>query len=417
MVKRVLMIAYHFPPMSGSSGLQRALRFTQYLPRHGWSPLVLSAQALAYPETSQDQMADIAPELTVRRTFALDVSRHLALRGRYPAMLALPDRWNSWCLSAVPAGLALIRRHRPDVIWSTYPIASAHLIGLALHRLSGIPWVADQRDPMSDAAYPPEPRRRRIHRWIEDQIVKHSASLVCTTPGAIEAYGRRYPHAAPERFCLIENGYDEDSFTDAKAQAATAQRAGPFRLLHSGIIYPSERDPQAMFGALARLARGALIGPRNFRLVLRASGHDAYLRTLLERHGITGLVELAPALPYRAALAEMLAADGLLLLQAANCNDQIPAKLYEYLRAARPVLALTDPAGASAMKLRQCGIDNIARLDSVDDICTALTRFLLQSRQGKSYLASPATIALHSRAARTIELANLLDRVSRKEPA
>lgn len=417
MVKRVLMIAYHFPPMRGSSGLQRALRFAQYLPRSGWQPSVLSANARAYPETSQDQLADIAPDLTVRRSFALDAARHLSLRGRYPALLAMPDRWNSWWCSAVPAGLRLIREQRPDVIWSSYPIATAHLIGLTLHRLSGIPWVADQRDPMSDDTYPPDPRRRRLHRWIEQKIMQYSASLVCTTPGALRAYRRRFPQAGPERFALIENGYDEDSFRDAEAAPPALRKNGDgrFRLLHSGVIYPSERDPQALFGALAGLRRDGAIGAHDFQLVLRASGHDDHLRALLRQYDLEGLVELAPALPYRAALAEMLAADGLLLLQAGNCNDQIPAKLYEYLRAARPLLALTDPAGDSAAKLRQCGIDHIGQLDSIAGCAAALTDFLRACRAGTAAPADAAAIALHSRQARSIELAALLDRVSHQE--
>ncbi|MDC8756840.1 glycosyltransferase [Janthinobacterium fluminis] len=411
MVKRVLMIAYHFPPYTGGSGIQRTLKFSEYLPQSGWQPIVLTASACAYRRDGAPADA-VAAHVTLRRSFALDSARHLALRGRYPALLALPDRWISWWLSAVPAGLALIRRHRPDVIWSSYPIATAHLIGLTLHRLSGLPWIADQRDPMSDDGYPADPRTRRLHRWIEAKILAHSASMVCTTPGAVRAYRARFPLLGQERFSLIENGYDEADFA---AAPAAARDGGRFRLLHSGAVYPSERDPSALFAALARLRGEGVLGPDNFQLVLRASGHDAHLRALAGAGGVAELVELAPPLPYRAALAEMQAADGLLLLQAANCNAQIPAKLYEYLRAGRPLLALTDPAGDSAAALRRCGIDTIGKLDSASDIAHALTRFLSLARQGRAPLASAAAVALHSRQARSIELAALLERVGRKE--
>ncbi len=149
--RRVLMVAYHFPPMRGSSGVQRTLKFAQYLPQSGWQPLVLSAHKRAYDNPGDDQLADIPADVPVRRAFALDSGRHLAVRGRYAGFLALPDRWVSWCLGAIPAGLALARRHRPQVIWSTYPIATAHLIGLALHKMTGLPWVADMRDPTTPA--------------------------------------------------------------------------------------------------------------------------------------------------------------------------------------------------------------------------------------------------------------------------
>jgi hypothetical protein len=89
--------------------------------------------------------------------------------------------------------------------------------------------------------------------------------------------------------------------------------------------------------------------------VLRATGCDDCLRGLLGQLRIDDIVMLEPRVGYREALAEMLAADGLLVLQAANCNYQVPAKLYEYLRARRPILALTDAAGDTAQTLADAG--------------------------------------------------------------
>jgi hypothetical protein len=82
MVKRVLMIAFHFPPLRGSSGIQRTLKFAQYLPALGWQPLVLSAHPRAYANRGDDQMQEIAPDAVVHRAFALDTARHLAWRNR-----------------------------------------------------------------------------------------------------------------------------------------------------------------------------------------------------------------------------------------------------------------------------------------------------------------------------------------------
>ncbi|NVM78319.1 hypothetical protein FHW83_004147 [Duganella sp. SG902] len=407
MVKRVLMIAYHYPPLRGGSGIHRTLSFTQYLPQSGWEPLVLSVSPHAYPD------CDLAASAPAHRSFALDSARHLALRGHYPALLSQPDRWISWWLSAVPAGMRLIRRYQPSAVWSSYPIATAHLIGLTLHRLSGLPWIADQRDPMIDQDYPPDPRRYRIHRWIERQAVRRGAAIICTTPGAVRDLNTRFGDEHAPRIKLIENGYDEASFIAAEMSSPPARPARPFRLLHSGVIYPSERDPRALFEALARLRSAGAIHAASFRLILRASGHDDYLRGLLR--GMEDMVELAPPLPYHQGLAEMLDADGLLLLQAANCNHQIPAKLYEYLRARRPLLALTHPEGDTACAVRRAGIDTIGRLDAADDIAAALTRFLHLCRERRAPLAQSAFIAHCSRAARTRELAALLDRIHLKE--
>ena len=413
MVKRVLMIAYHYPPMRGGSGIHRTLAFTQYLPQSGWQPLVLTVTAGAYAECGDHSAA--SPH--VRRSYALDAARQLAIRGRYPASLAMPDRWISWWLSAVPAGLRLIHQHRPDIIWSTYPIATAHLIGLTLSRLTGLPWIADQRDPMIDVDYPPEPLRRRIHGWIEQQAMRHCAAIVCTTSGAVRDLNARFPDADTSRIALIENGYDEASFIAAEMAAAIEQQpTGPFRLLHSGVIYPSERDPSALFAALASLLSEGVVSPLDFRLMLRATGHDDYLKALIRRHhGLADLIELAPPLPHHDALAEMLSADGLLLLQAANCNGQIPAKLYEYLRARRPLLALTDPGGDTASTLRRAGIYTMAPLNDAGAIANALRQFLHLCREQRAPLVAPSLVARHSRAARTRELAVLLDRIHRKE--
>jgi glycosyltransferase involved in cell wall biosynthesis len=416
MVKRILMIAYHYPPLHGSSGIQRTLKFSQYLPEFGWKPIVLTAHPRAYLCTSDEQVIEISDQATVHHAFALDTSRHLSIKGRYPSVLALPDRWISWWLGAVPSGLQLIRKYRPDVIWSTYPIATAHLIGLSLHRLTGIPWVADLRDPMIDAEHPAHPLTRRAHQWIEGKTIRHCTRAVCTTPGTINDYEARFPQISPLRFCLIKNGYDEENFSAAEASLAReSPRDKQFAIVHSGVIYPSERDPVPFFKALAALSQQGLISPDWFKVILRATGHDEYLNQLIVRHGIGDIVTLAPAIPYRAALSEMLSADALLILQASNSNNQIPAKLYEYLRAQRPILALTDLAGDTAATLRNVGIDTIAPLDSKEEIMQAVLRILALARENKAPIAPLEKVLSHSRRFRTKELAILLDSVRREK--
>ena len=413
-VKRVLMVAYHFPPMNVSSGIQRTLRFAQYLPEFNWEPTVLTAHPRAYPGTSQASLAEIPPHLRVHRAFALDTAKHLSLRGRYPRLLCIPDRWWSWWLGAVPQGLALIRHLKPDVLWSTYPLATAHVIGYTLHRLTGIRWVADFRDPMAQVGYPADPLEHRAFRWIEYQTLRHCERAVFTTPGAMRLYTERYRDIPQSRFTIIENGYDESAFGQAEqGQDPGRSNGGPLVLVHSGTVYPSERDPRTFFGALSVLCRNGEIKPELLRIVLRATGCDDYLRGLIKDYGIGEIVKLEPALSYRDALSEMLAADGLLVLQAANCNYQVPAKVYEYLRARRPILALTDPAGDTAAVLKDAGIDTIAPLDSHEEISSLIIRFLELLRRQRAPVARDAKIAAASRWARTIELASVLDEIAR----
>lgn len=412
--RRLLMIAYHFPPLQGSSGIQRTLRFVQHLPRFGWQPIVLTAHPRAYERTSDDQMADVPEGTQVRRSFALDAARHLAIGGRYPAAFAIPDRWSSWRFGAIADGMSMIRRYRPDAIWSTYPIATAHVIGARLAHRSGLPWIADFRDPMAQDGYPADARTWQAFSRIEDRALHESAAAVFTTPSCLALYRDRYRDVPSSRSVLIENGYDEETFARAEHERRDEPKTrGTARitLLHSGIVYPSERDPTALFDALGTLKQSGRLDAARFLLRFRASAHDDLLKRLAKANDVEDLVEIAPAMPYHAALREMLSVDALLILQAANCNEQIPAKLYEYVRARRPVFALTDRAGDTAKTLMAAGLGSIAPLDDAGAIADALVAFVGRVSMGGGDVATDAVVASCSREGRTRQLVELLERV------
>jgi glycosyltransferase involved in cell wall biosynthesis len=409
--KRILMIAFHFPPVHGSSGVQRTLKFSQYLPDHGWKPIILTADSKAYERTDAGQLHEVPNNIVVRRTFVLDTARDLAIRGAYPRFLALPDRWVSWWLAAVPAGLRLIQRYRPNLIWSTYPIATAHFIGLTLHYLAGIPWVADFRDPMTEEGYPKDQAMRRAYRWIERHTVASCHRAIFTAPGTVRMYSERYPSLPSSRWGLIANGYDEENFREAEGLAESLNtNRNHILLVHSGVLYPSERNPDAFFWALKDLLDSGKISPQKLRIRLRASGYTDHYQRLLRELGINHVVSLEPAIPYLAALAEMINADGFLLFQASNCNHQIPAKLYEYLRAGRPIFALTDPAGDTASLLEEVDSASIAPINSREEIAITLLEFVdgIQSGKGPS---RGIDLSEYSRRALTKELAQLFDRL------
>ena len=408
------MIAYHFPPLAGSSGIQRTLRFVQHLPAVGWQPLVLTTHPRAYERTSPDLARDIPADTVVRRAFALDTARHLSLRGRYVSALARPDRWMSWRFDAVRVGLQMIREFKPDALWSTYPIATAHLIGAELHRRSGVPWIADFRDPMAQDGYPTDPRTRQAYLDIERHAVQNATHSVFTTPGAAEAYRTRYP-ASGSRIEIIENGYDEESFATAEAERPVLEPLvpGAITLLHSGIVYPDERDPTHLMMALKKLRDRAELCPDTFRIRFRAAVHDSLVNDLARQHGVQDLVETLPAIPYREALQEMRCADGLLVMQASSCNSQIPGKLYEYLRAGRPILCLADPQGDTANLVRQSGLDTIAALDSVESISDKLPAFVRLISTGSAPRPELAYVRNASRHGRAQALAQLLTGLTR----
>jgi hypothetical protein len=366
-----------------------------------------------------DQLGQIPLQVLVRRAFALDTTRHLGFRKHYLGWMALPDPWVTWLMGAIPVGLSMIRKHNPQVLWSTYPVATAHLVGLALHRLTGIPWVADFRDPMTEIdpisheRFPADPRLWKVRRWVEKQTLKHSTRAVFVTAGALQIYRNRYPNLA-KRMTVIANGYDEENFSVAeKIKGGSHKKGTSLLLLHSGVLYPGpDRDPTPFFAALSRLRLEGKIHNDALHIRFRASGHEDYFRECIRHFGVGDMVSLEPAIPYQAALAEMLTADGLLVFQGSTSNPAVPAKLYEYLRARRPIFALVDSQGDTASVLRQSGAGRTVPLDVCERIAEGLEEFLSEIREGTASLPSPQTVEQHSREHKAKELATLLEQVS-----
>lgn len=372
--KSVLYIAYHFPPILGSSGVHRTLAFTRFLQQQGWQTTVLTASLKAYDHWEPEQLTFIPAGLNVIRAFARNTAKDLSFRGKYLSWMALPDNWQSWIVGGVFSGLKAIKRQRPDIIVSTYPIASAHLIAYILHKITGIPWVADFRDPMAQDDYPTDKTKRKLFNWIEKKAIKHCQSVVLTAPGAVSFYQNKYPQVAKAFWQLVPNGFDQEIFNSIIPDKKTDRNQ--LVLLHSGVIYPSERDPSSLFKAIAALKESGLLTKENFQLRLRATGHDQLFQPKLHALGIDDLVSLEPSISYKAALKEILTVDGLLLLQADNCNHQIPAKAYEYIKAKKPILALTSELGDTGKLLTTIDACCICPLDDETRIKQALSEYL-----------------------------------------
>lgn len=418
-MKRLLMIAYHFPPQKGSSGKLRTLKFAGYLPRHGWEPIILSVHPRAYPAVDENSDKEIPPGTRVQRAFGMDTARHLSIHGKYPRLLALPDRWATWWVGGVLSGLRLIRRYAPRAIWSTFPIATAHLIGLTLHRLTGLPWVADFRDPMTKEGYPADVAVRTMYRWIETQAVSRSQCLVFTTPKTQRLYQKQFLRLNPDRCLVIPNGYDEADFHEIETAPLSAPpaRKRPLRLLHSGLLYPNEhdRDPRPFFLALVQLKADGRINAASLRVDLRAPGSDDYFAGLIKDFRIDDLISLLPALPYQASLKDCARADGLLLFQGSAFDDQIPAKVYEYLRIGRPIIAYTSRTGDTAELLRTTGGATLVEMNDVAQIRRTLPGFLDAVGSGTHPRPDAGRLSSYARHVQAQVLASQLDQLTGAE--
>jgi hypothetical protein len=405
------MTAFHFPPQAGSSGLLRTLKYCRYLPESGWYATVLTPNPRAYEKVDESSLGSIPKNVVVIRSPALDAKKHLGFNGRYPRYLALPDRWVSWIFAGVPAGLLAIRKHKPDVLYSTFPIMSAVVIGLALRCLTGLPWVLDLRDPMSQDDYPHDPLVRRVWTSIERACMRHVSRVIFTAEATRRMYLERYPDLlTPEMCILIPNGYDEEDFADLQISAPGPVPASrPIRLVHSGLIYPLERDPRPMFSAVGRLKKMGRLSAEKVQIIFRAPGAEDLYRKLLAERDIQDLIVLAPHIPYQQALQECAEVDGLLLFQAAKFDMQIPAKTYEYLRIGKPIFALTTHTGDTAALLHEVGGATIVDIASEDEIYEGLSTFTQAVRTGTHPLPNQDRIRRYTRQAQAGQLAKVLD--------
>ena len=412
---RVLMVGFHFPPSALSSGHLRLLAFTRYLPEFGWEPVVLSAKPFAYEQTDPSSVSAIPYGVRVHRALALDTRRHMGFRGRYPSILAQPDRWISWWPGAVLSGLGLMRRYNVRVIWSTYPIMTAHCVAYALNRVTGIPWVADFRDPVASSTAGKDRITVRTQRRWEQRIVTNAARSVFTTLGAASACEERYPVIARERrIVVIPNGYDEEAF--AVLPPGNQSPRTPLQFVHAGVLYSTGRNPLPFFEALANLKKAGILSAADVCITLRASGSEALYASYLERLDIADMVRLAPFLPYTDALTEQARADGLLLFQGPQYDRQVPAKLYEYVRLRRPIFALVGEHGDTAAVLAKISNAVTTPLDAIGAIQEAFPRFVSSVRSGTFLNVPTSEIEQYSRRNTTKKFAMLLNQVVGNAP-
>ena len=182
-------------------------------------------------------------------------------------------------------------------------------------------------------------------------------------------------------------------------------------LVHSGLLSPDTRSPVPFFEALAKVLDNGCFNGQPVQVVFRASHSEAEHRPVTERLGLTAVVRWEGGLPYRAALAEMLGADGLLIFQGHQHDTQIPAKIYEYCRAGRPVMGLVGMGGKTARFMAGEGLMHLAPLLEAEAIVTVLRQFLTALQGGTAPTVSLERARQFSRECRTAELAAVLNAV------
>lgn len=418
---KLLVIAFHYPPDNTSTGVLRTLKFTEYLLRHGWVSEVVSVPERLYYSKDPASVSKIPEQIKVFRTWAADIKELFGFRGIYPRLLAIPDRYWPWFFPACRQGGRLIRRDRPDVLYTTYPIPTAHLIGLYLKKRYGLPWVADFRDPWVEDSMPPW--RRRFEGYLEAKVIRNADRVICNTPAMRRFFLSRYPTLSADKFVTITNGYDEPDFT-----SVTPEPIAKFEIFYSGVISGGNRNPRCLLaGVRWALDRGWLT-EEDLQITFLgcgAYGSSAEFRRDVAHHRLQSQVVTVEArISYAQAINRAAGAAVLLVLseplgegaeveaERRWSHQQVPAKVYEYLRLGKPMLALVS-GGAVAELLEQVqGGKPVAPAD-IEGIAAALRHYYEQ--RGLTS-AEPARVSdrikSYSRESLTAQLAAELDRLS-----
>ncbi len=261
-----------------------------------------------------------------------------------------------WFPGAWIACRRAIREHRPAAIFTSGPPHLIHLLGRHLRNRYEIPWIADFRDPWiagHPATFSKEICPKRWEYRAEVEVMRDADAIVTNTPGAQSLLRGAFPdHAA--KMVSITNGYDPGSF---EANAVAPFSRGILEITHLGEIY-ANRDPAPLLEAIRSL--GPSSSPKGLsvrvRFIGRLQAAQQRLEEAMQAGGLEDTVELCGQIPYSASLQAMVQADILLLLDSPGRKAGVPAKLYEYLGAGRPILALAESDGDVAWVLRESGI-------------------------------------------------------------
>jgi glycosyltransferase involved in cell wall biosynthesis len=396
--RKLLIITFHFPPMAGA-GVFRVLGFVRHLPAFGWQSVVVAPPRFSLEPIDEALLGRVPPETAVYHVPYPEGSIWKVIHRFYPG--------NVWPKLAAAASHRAIRQHRPDAILTSGPPHFTHLLGRHLRRWTGLPWVADFRDPwVAGDRSPVTWTIRNRDQRDESSVMREADAIVANTPGSLDLLCRAYPQYAA-KMSAITNGYDPEEF----ATSPEPRRSGStIEIVHTGVIY-ANRSPIPFLDAVKRLEVVAL-GGRTVRVRLIGDFVDARQKEQIEhsvREGMKASVSLEGRVPYAESIRTIVQADVLLLLDSPGRRAGVPAKLYEYIGAGRPILALAEPECDVAWVLRESGLPHRVAPPLNPEAIRCALEGLLQDPAIHRGTRQDACNARFTRQRLTGELATLLD--------
>ncbi len=393
---KVLYIVYYYPPLGGS-GVQRGVKFSRYLPHYGWESVILTPHpALIKHPKDRSLLKDVLPTQKIYRSFSLD-ARWLfkILWGlglpqvvnwlRYH--LFIPDAEILWLPFAWLKIRKIIKQNQIDLVFISGPPFSPMLLGRWIKRRYQLPFIVSFRDDWSFGQSrldnPPPRFFTRLERKLEHDVLAASDHVVVVNRAYQRDLLSLYPDLPPQKFSVITNGYDESDFP--AAVVPRKKDRDKLQIVHAGVLF-GRRRTNLIWQAAVELAQEGLIDPKRIRIDIYGHNFASFVFKGFENDPvIRQMVHLHPYLPHSQSIDIMLQADALWLYSGpgAKSDVELPGKLFEYLRAGKPIFAMIHPEGVCAEVLKPSGLGFIADNSDPEAIKSQFLRLYQLWEQGK----------------------------------
>jgi len=430
-MKKALIITYYWPP-SGGGGVMRWLKFSKYLPLYGWQPVIFTPEN-PDPSITDESLTREIPGNTVVIKLPIwepyDIYRKLTgkkkeekfkagyiseassrgwkdklsvfIRGN----LMIPDPRKFWVNPSVKYLKNYLKENPVDVIITTGPPHSMHLIGLKLKRSLNIPWIADFRDPWTNIDFY---HRLRLTRWADrkhkalEKKVLQEANEVITVSWS---WAKDFQQIVPREIVVITNGYDPDDF-----DFGPLETDNHFSLTHIG-SFNKDRNPEALWAVLGQKAKTDPLFKEKLKLRFAGQTDQSIFRSL-KINGLEQNAEDFGFMDHKKSLALLKQSQVLLLPlnDSPNVSGIIPGKLFEYLAVERPILLIGPEDGDSAKIIRQANAGVVAGFQDNAEIERNVDTLFNQYMKGK-LAGIPSGITEFSRKGLTERIAILLNKM------
>jgi hypothetical protein len=387
-MKKVLILSYYWPPCGGS-GVQRWLRFVRHLRNFGWEPIVYVPENAEYPVLDEALVRQVPTDIEVwkhpinephawmssgkkkdknkEKNYAYRFEAKTSRMAKFKnwlswfvrANLFIPDARMLWIKPSVGFLSRKLETEKVDAIVSTGPPHSLHLIAHALQKRFGIKWVADFRDPWTSMDYYQEMPilfpADKMHRYLERKVLTQANKVVVVAGSMKKEYKDNYNVDCE----LIMNGYDETIVGQSEAVNLDEK----FSILHMGSFYKN-RNCNDLWRVLQKLSKEN--AEFASKLEIKLVGHiDGSVLQSIEKHQLNAYLNRIEYIPFSETDSHLRSAQVLLLPidRIPNAEFVITGKMFEYLRAKRPVLLIAPPKGDAAHVLKQCHAGEVVGFD------------------------------------------------------